>query len=152
MAAYPLTKWHRAVRVGRSGTVREPASGAFNVTVPPGEDVQAAVDRCPPGGCVLLLPGTHEGPLVLPVDKVVHVFGRGQATLLRTTGGGVLTSFATSSTVDGLIIRCEVLWGSIYCVWISGGRLRLQDCDITSASHASVGITGGADPLLVSCG
>ena len=57
------------MRVGPGGHVLEPASGAFDVTVAPGEDVQAAVGRCPPGGCVLLLPGTHDGPLVLGPQK-----------------------------------------------------------------------------------
>ena len=66
-AALPTSRRHAAVRVGRSGAVLEPANGAFDVTVAPGEDVQAALDRCPPGGCVLLLPGVHAGPLVLGI-------------------------------------------------------------------------------------
>ena len=150
-AAAPASKWHSAVRVGRSGAVFEPASGAFDVTVAPGEDVQAAVDRCPLGGCVLLLPGTHDGPLVLPVNKVVHVFGRGLATL-RMADGTVVTSYADVATIDGLVIRCEAD-GYDRAVWIKGGRLLLSACDMTSAAFigACVAIEGGADPLLVSC-
>ena len=79
-----------AVTVAADGTVLAPASGAFDVTVAPGHAVQAAVDACPTGGSVLLLPGTHEGPLVLTAGKVVHVFGRGSATL-RAATGSVLT-------------------------------------------------------------
>ena len=134
-AVYPQSKWPRAVRIKLSGEVLEPANGAFDVTVAPGENVQAAVDRCPPGGCVLLLPGTHEGPLVLgpplkegeegnegggkekasgsggdalssPPDKEVHVFGRGQA-VLRTSAGIVLSSTAATATLDGLAIERE---------------------------------------------
>ena len=143
-----------AVRVGLDGTVREPASGTFDVTVAPGENVQAAVDVCPPGGSVLLLPGNHDGPLVLVADKVVHVFGRGKATL-RAAAGTVVKSEAVASTLDGHIIRREAgvtstRFGS--GVWISGGRLRLQACDITSAIYtACVWIEGGADPLLTAC-
>ena len=127
----------------------EPPSGTFDVTVPPGEPVQAAVDRCPPGGCVLLLPGMHDGTLFLAADKVVHVIGRGRATL-RTATGTVVTSRAVMSTLDGLIIRHEE---GLCGTWIRGGRLRLQACDITSAepNFPCVFITSGADPVLVSC-
>ena len=133
-----------------SGAVREPASGAFNVTVPPGEDVQAAMNRCPPGGSVLLLPGVHEGPLALPPGKVVHVFGRGLATLW-TADGNVLTSSAAAATVDGLIVRREAGGEDDYGVWICGGQLRLQACNITSESLACVAFSGGADPIVTHC-
>ena len=84
------------MRVKRDGGVLEPASGTFDVTVAPGEGVQAAVDRCPAGGSVLLLPGAHAGPLVLPAAcKEVHVFGRGRAAL-RTARGSVLISEAAA--------------------------------------------------------
>ena len=70
-AAAPTSKWRSAVRISPNGFVLEPADGTFDVTVAPGEDMQAAVDRCPPGGCVLLLPGTHEGRIVLqPADAL----------------------------------------------------------------------------------
>ena len=166
-AAYPRSKWPRKVRIGPSGAVREPASGVFDVTVAPGEDVQAAVDRCPPGGCVLLLPGTHEGPLVLQAGKEVHVFGR-RLAMLQTSVDDVLSSYAEKSTCDGLFIRREA---SVVpddpdndeaeeeeeeeeenCgVWIAGGRLRLQDCDVTSASLDCLIFEGGADPTIVAC-
>ena len=104
--------WRSAVRVGPGGLVLEPVSGAFDVKVAPGEDLEAALGRCPHGGCVLMLPGTYEG-LQLPgmhegllelqetfsrsskgrkeederrrkenAVKDVHVFGRGRATLV----------------------------------------------------------------------
>ena len=150
------SKWpsDSAVRAGQSGAVLEPASGAFDVTVAPGENVQAAVAACPPGGCVLLLPGTHDGPLVLTAGKVVHVFGRGLATL-RAAAGTVLTSEAAEGTLDGLIIRREAggTRNRRDCVWINGGRLRLKACDVTSAALgvSCVFIEGGADPVLAAC-
>ena len=99
------SKWHSAVRITPGGLVREPASGTFDVTVAPGEDVQAAVDACPPDGSVLLLPGTHDGPLVLMAGKVVHMFGLGLATLQAATGTVVTSEAETAVDVDGLIIR-----------------------------------------------
>ena len=141
---------------------------AFDVTVAPGQPVQAAVDGCPADGCVLLLPGAHDGPLVLKAGKKVHVFGRGLATL-RAATGTVVTSDAAAATLDGLIIRrqaggdgsswmttifcCgDVTAGTDYGVWVKGGGLRLQACDITSAEQECVWIEGGtADPVLAAC-
>ena len=158
--AYRAGRWPRAVRTKRGGAVLEPASGAFDVTVAPGEGVQAAVDRCPAGGSVLLLPGTHEGPLALAAGQEVHVFGRGQATL-RTAAGDALTSVAAKATVDGVAIRQEQVVGpgeNIVeidgCgVRIPGGALRLQACDISSTVGTCVWIDGGAgtDPVIIGC-
>ena len=148
------------MRIAPGGLVLEPASGAFDVTVAPGENVQAAVDACPAGGCVLLLPGTHAGPLVLTTGKVVHVFGRGRA-LLKTSTGAVVMSEAATSTLDGLIIRREASRNDeeeeaeekSHGVWIKGGRLQLLVCDVTCAKRDAncVVIEGGADPVLSSC-
>ena len=171
-AAYPRSKWPHKVRIGLNGAVREPASGIFDVvvapgavlprwvfppdaldvTVAPGEGVQAAVDRCPPGGCVLLLPGTHVGPLVLPADKEVHVLGRGRATLrLRTAScTETVSSEAAAATLDGLTIRREAGGGG-EGVKITGGALRLQTCNITSEYGPCVRIGISADSVLVSC-
>ena len=138
------------------GFVATPA--AFDVTVAPGEDVQAAVDACPPGGTVLLGPGTHAGPLTLGADKEVHVFGRGRATL-RAEWGDALLSRAARATVDGLIVRREAA-GLGHAVCVSGGRLRLQACDIANAVahdaggahlYAGVCLVMRADPVILSC-
>ena len=163
-AAYPRSKWPRKVRAKRDGAVLEPTVDSFDVTVAPGEGVQAAVDRCPPGGCVLLLPGVHAGPLVLgprevvngegpPVqvaDKEVHVFGRGQATLWAV-GGYALVSESAVATCDGLIIRQSSGLSDCFGVWIKGGRLRLQSCDVVSEKGSCIFVEGNADPVVVSC-
>ena len=130
----------------------EPAKDAFDVIVAPGTNIQAAVDSCPRGGSVLLLPGTYEGQLFLFADQEVHVFGRGLATVWWAAGC-VLTSWAAKATVDGLIVRLDASGiNSASCVSIRGGALRLQGCDVISvALGPSVTIEGGADPTLVSC-
>ena len=175
-----------SVRIGADGSVREPATGVFDVTVPPGRDpteyrygiddeeyecptpgkiLQAAVDRCRPGGSVLLLPGMHEGPLVLPPGKVVHVFGRGLASL-HVAYGNALTSSAANSTIDGLNFRFaypadigEGGWGKddeAPLVWIKSGGLRLHSCDLSCGNNEG-GCPGpcllieGGDPVLTSC-
>ena len=148
------------MRIKRSGAVLEPFSGAFDVTVAPGEGVQAAVDACPRGGCVLLLPGIHEGPLVLSADQEVHVFGRERARLW-TTAGNALTSSATQATLDGLVIQQGgvLIDGDDFSdadgfgVRIAGGAMRFQNCSITSSMNSCMFIDGGSDtdPVLVGC-
>ena len=150
-AAYTLSKWPRLVRIKRSGAVLEP--GAFDVTVAPGEDVAAAVGRCPPGGSVLLLPGAHAGPLVLAADKEVHVFGRGLATL-RTTGETVVSSSAATATLDGLIVRTDAhtAGDGHFGILLTAGKLRVQACDVSSQSRSGICVKGpAADPFIVGC-
>ena len=133
-AAAQESKWRSAVRVGPGGFVLEPASGAFDVTVAPGEPVQAAIERCPPGGSVLLLPGKHKAwsgmelwPSQAPsrsssalsdnaIDKEVHVFGRGRAKLIGD-GGFALAAHASRrpSSVDGLVLRRRYVEEEGYC-------------------------------------
>ena len=136
---------------------------AFDVTVPPGEDLEEALGRCPPGGSVLLLPGTHDRQLIFRGggdDKEVHVFGRGRATLQvrSSTACTTVYSDAAKATLDGLVIRS---WagGSAHCghpcVRIFSGRLRLQACDISNTAMTPqcsecVQISGG-DPVLFGC-
>ena len=148
-AAYRESKWFRKVRIDSSGAVLEPASGTFDVTVAPGENVQAAVNRCPPGGSVLLLPGMHDGPLTLSAGREVHAFGRGRA-LMRAADGTLLTSHAVTSTLDGLLLRHEKHIMNQGAVWIRGGGLRVQACHVTSAG-ACIVIEGGANPLIIAC-
>ena len=144
----------RAAGADTQGWVFEP--DFFDVTVAPGEDVQAAVRRCPLGGSVLLLPGSHKGPLRLRADRSVHVFGRGQATLWAATDSAIISN-ASEATVDGIVLRCEATgWGwadtSKHGVLITGGRLRVQACDISSThgSGETMRIEGG-DPVIIGC-
>ena len=146
------------------GYVNEPATGAFDETVVPGKSIQAAVDRCRPGGSVLLLPGTHEGPLSLSADKEVHVFGRGLVTL-QTPSGGVITSKSAKATIDGVTVittsrtaRAASSAGSSAGITISGGGLRLQRVVVSCPSaHCCVRVEGpsaggpATDPVLVGC-
>ena len=134
-AAASASNWRSASRFYRSGAVLEPASGTFDVTVAPGEDVQAAVDACPPGGSVLLLPGTHAGPLVLLADKEVHVFGRGHATLRTASGTAVVTSEAAVATCDGLVIHVTRSTMAAACLF---GAAR---CDYKHATSKALSAT-----------
>ena len=102
---------------------------------------------------MLLLPGTHKGPLVLAAGKVVNVFGRGRATL-QTVAGDVLTSAAAASTIDGLIVRTELhtTGEGHYGILITSGKLRVQACDVSCLSRSGICIRGPtADPFVTGC-
>lgn len=98
---YPRSKWHSAARIGL-----DPAAGADNVTFAPWEGIQPAVERCPPGGSVLLLlPGTQNKPLTLAAGKEVQVFRRWLATAAGgdERGGHGLTHRQVAA--GGLLLR-----------------------------------------------
>ena len=125
----------------------------FDVVVALGENVQAAVDGSRPGGSVLLLPGSHAGPLVLGEGTVVNVFGRGLATL-ETARGAVVTSAAAVSCIDGLVIRADAhaSGSGHHAVLITSGRLRVQNCDVSCKSLSCIKVEGrAADPLVIGC-
>ena len=137
-----------------SGRVREPASGAFDVEVAPGASLQAAVERCRPGGAILLRRGTHHTGLVI-ISREVHVFGRGQATLRVPPTGRCLTLTAAVATLDGLNVRGPpaappIPAGTLTAaILIRAGAARLQECDI-STSVLAIGVIGGY-PVLLNC-
>ena len=65
-------------------------------------------------------------------------------------------SRAAASTVDGVIVRQVAAAGGpgIFSgVAIEGGALRLQACQISSASGACIYVSGGAgtDPAVIAC-
>ena len=147
------SKWRDAVRVSPvCGRVHEPASGRFDVEVAPGASLQAAVNRCPAGGSILLRPGTHAGPVI--IAKEVHVFGRGEATLLVPPSGACVHCTAAVATLDGLAVRGPLAAppaGTLaVAVVITASSARLQACDI-STLVAGVGIFLGANPVLLGC-
>ena len=155
-AAARGSKWADAVRVSPvSGRVREPASGHFDVEVAPGASLQAAVDRCRPGGAILLRPGMHHVGFV-SIAREVHVFGRGEATLQVPRSGRALACTAAAATLDGLSVRGPpeappIPAGTcVAAVIIAAGAARLQDCDMRT-SVTAVGVISGADPVLFNC-
>lgn len=116
-----------------AGEVLEPASGDFNATVAPGESLAAAVRRCPRGGSVLLLPGTHEEPGDLAGEEV-HVFGRGAARIAMPFVAGA------PSFVDVVFVGPLRVAG--------GARVRLQQCSLRGNVTCA---DAGTDPTFDRC-
>ena len=141
------------MRKGPDGSVLEPASGAFDVILAPSDDLQAGINKCPVGGSVLLQPGLYEGKLRL--RREVHVFGRGHAALTTHVGDTVVMSKAPRATLDGVGIRQaggEGGEGGIKSgVWVKRGRMRLQNCDVSSSSGSCILVSDGADPVIAHC-
>ena len=144
-AAHRTCMWARRVRVSpRSGGVLEPVA-AFDAVVDAAANLQAAIDACPHGGSVLLLPGDHAGPINVGRDKVVHVFGRGLARIAVDVQPRVaefsLKCVATTSTFDGVAFASTVAVG--------GGGARFQHCEFLS--ECAMGVVTGGDPVVTQC-
>ena len=137
------------------------------------DSLQAAVDSCPAGGSILLLPGAHWGALSIR-GKEVHVFGRGRA-ILRP---GPLVAGAPAAGVDfhgriSAIVTISSSFASLDGVQVIGGpalptlsspraanclrvegagaRPRIQSVYFSAASCHNIVVAGGAAPLLLNC-
>ena len=76
---------------------------AERLTVEPGEDVQAALNRAAPGDLVVLAEGTHHGPV--EIDKEVTLEGVPGAVLEGTGRGSVVSVSAPRAVVRGVTVR-----------------------------------------------
>ena len=148
----------------------EPRKSRFWRELAPGDDVQAAADGCPDGGCLLLRPGTHTMLVGLLITKPLHLFGRGLATLEGAPQDGVIprtavlvTKSATRATLDGLHVTTTVIPGDFdddshsACVTIKADQARLQACKIGPAITGVIVRCPGHDddgriePTIINC-
>jgi hypothetical protein len=82
-----LVTWGDDIETTRANDCRTiwPPAHCCPISVRPGEDVQAAINRVPPeGGCVCLLPGIHaiHRPLLIDSRKNLTITGTGPASKL----------------------------------------------------------------------
>ena len=147
--AWSAGSWQPVVDPG-DGMVREPVSGQFCLEVGPGEELQAAVDRCPAGGAVLLRPGTYDRQLSLSIARDVHLFGRGAATLSVMDADpyyiAALKSTAPRASVVGLSLR------GFNGIGVSAGALRVQHCAVLDGVDVGIVVRGaGVSAAVVHC-
>ena len=145
-----------------TGSLLEPRSGRFWRELSPGDDVQAAVNACPEGGCILLRPGVHtlvpqEEGVGLEIRRAVSIFGRGAATVQSLGSTYTIIMGALSATspfaLDGLVVRSVDQQAEAAGVVINSGSARLQSCAITGPSFIGL-LIGGASPsppVITSC-
>lgn len=108
--------------------------------------VTEALKAAKPGDRILVRPGLYREGIV--IDKPVEIVGDGEASevVIESSGKYTLVFQTTMGRVANLTLR--QMEGDYYAVDIGQGRLELEGCDITSHSHACVGIHDGADPRL----
>lgn len=94
-----------------------PARPDAGLEVRAGDDLQAALERVPAGGAVLLAPGVHQGPL--RIARPVTLWGPAEA-VVRSSGSG--------TTVEVLAAGVELLG---FTVEGSGRRFDLTDAAIS---------------------
>ena len=149
---YLASGHHRRVRVSPvSGYVYPPPQAYFDVRVAPGDDLQHAVDECPPDGSVLLLEGVHSGHLKLSAARCVHIFGAPNAVMAAS-----VYSSALRSTLSGLHFRedpqDQTSKKKPYCVFVADGGLRVQECVFEGAAFSvAVGLSKGEGATVQKC-
>jgi hypothetical protein len=84
--------------------------GACTISVKPGDDLQAAVDRLPrDGGELCLAAGLYElsTPLVVSTRRRIVINGAGPATVIRALGHEAAIVFSACSEIDVRDVRVE---------------------------------------------
>ena len=145
--------WSPLPVIAEDGAVSEPPSGRFSATCHPrdgGAGIQAALDACEEGGTILLEEGIYDflfGQCLL-INRRVHVFGRGTAILNFTAftrdseseEDGFDLHFITctsSVSLDRVRIVTNTDFDEVVTISIvDGGRLRLQQCEISAEPYA----------------
>ena len=117
--------------------VGEPINGFFTV-LRPGNNIQHATDRCPPGESILLTPGVYTLKRGLKIVKAINIFGR-DATL-ELWGEDGETDAIIHSTADAAIIgvvmreseRLQDMHNPtmVTAFKVIGGSLHIQSCKV----------------------
>jgi F-box protein 11 len=113
--------------------------------------ISEALRAAAPGARVVVRPGVYREGLVL--DRRVEVVAEGEV-VIESADSDCVVMRADEATVRGLTLRCTAgaEGGKFYAVDVPGGRLLLEDCDVTSDSLACVAIHGGsANPTVRNC-
>lgn len=110
--------------------------------------IVAALAAAQPGERILVRKGVYEGALT--IDKPLELVGDGQPgdVEVRASGSNVIVFTASQGRIANLTLR-QTGGGEGFCgVNIAAGRLELEDCDISSQSHACVAIHDSANPIV----
>jgi F-box protein 11 len=99
------------------------------------------------GTRILVRPGVYQEGIV--IDKPVEIIGDGKRRdiVIQVYGKDTVLFQADNGRVANLTLR-QTGGGDWYGVDISKGRLKLEDCDISSQEYVCVAIHGSANPTL----
>ena len=140
----------------------------FFRVVRPGDDMQAALDRCPTGAAVLLLPGVYGTGATLTLRTDITVFGRGLATIQVNTSeveGGpagpfnmpIIESLAENASLCGISAHVNQVDGGeveyvpntmFNLISAKGGALRVQACTFDEDGCGGIYVAGGHTTLV----
>ena len=138
-----------------------PQPSSFDVTLKPGQSLQAAINDVRRGGNILLLPGVYPASDI-EINFEVHIWGRGQAIIRATDNDEAIISTAANATLDGLTIeRTAASAGEVggHAVIVKDGSLRVQNCKLQSDSMTCATVAGpeidngagAVEPSFVDC-
>ena len=113
-----------------------------------------AIAAARPGERILIRKGVYDGGLV--IDKPLELIGDGNPgdVEIRAFSKSVITFSASWGRIANIALYQTGTKGwfkSFACVDITGGRLELEDCDISSQDLSCIHIHDGADPRVRRC-
>lgn len=111
--------------------------------------ITEAIEAANPGDKILVRPGLYQEGLV--IDKPLEIVGEGERDEIEIQAmeKSALVFKTTNGRVANLTLRQMGGEGELYGVDIAQGRLKLEDCDISSQNAACVAIHNGADPRVL---
>lgn len=114
--------------------------------------IATAIEAAPPGGRVVVRPGTYEENLVL--DKPLELIGDGSAeeVMIRAASGDVLTVSANIAEIANLMFIGVDEEGNQVAACVTKGRASFRDCVFGSRTRSAVEVKGmGTAPEFRRC-
>ncbi|TGO02046.1 hypothetical protein PN36_31280, partial [Candidatus Thiomargarita nelsonii] len=112
------------------------------------QSISAAIEKAKAGSRILVKPGVYEEDLV--IDKPLEIIGDGDVAdiVVESKNADCIFMKTDNALVRGLSLHNRA--DECYAVDIPQGKLRLENCDITSDTLACVGIHGSEAEGIVS--
>lgn len=119
----------------------------------PYRTIGAALQKVRPGGKIRLHAGLYRESLKIdkPVEIEPELFDPG-TIVIESASAPVITSHTEAATLRGLTLRIRPGSPAAYTVDVAGGKLMLEDCDLSGGSQGCLQARGsGAVPYLRHC-
>ena len=111
-----------------------------------------AIRRAAPGTRIVVRPGHYRETLVL--DKPVEIVGSGpqQEIIVEAVDSHVIEAVAGQAVVRGLTLRSRSTHTDVECyaVEVTGGRLILEQCEVSAEGAACVAVHGPSSAAILS--
>jgi len=106
-----------------------------------------AVAAANPGDVIHIMPGLYVESIRL--DKPLELIGKGprEEIVIQSNDQSALKFDSSFGLVSNVTLR-QKAGDKVFCVAIQQGRLRLEDCDISSQVISAIGVYNEADPRI----